>query len=65
MRNTATLPGRKMLRDLNGVVTRARMFQHKPDGDVNIFMMKVRAGTPPSPLVCLLVKGLVEFFKLE
>ncbi len=28
------------------MVTRARMFEHKPDGDVNIFMLQARGATP-------------------
>ena len=35
------LPRRKILRTMNSVVTRARMFTAKPDGDVNIFMLQV------------------------
>ena len=33
---------RKTLRTVTSVVTHARMFTAKPDGDVNIFMLQVR-----------------------
>ena len=33
---------RKTLRVVTSVVTRARMFTAKPDGDVNIFMLQAR-----------------------
>ena len=37
---------RMMLSDVDSVVTRARMFQHKPDGQVTIMMMQDAAGVP-------------------
>ena len=41
---------RKVLRTVNSVVTRARMFTAKPDGDVNIFMLQV--GPAPRSTLC-------------
>jgi hypothetical protein len=38
----ARRPRRRMLREADSMVTRARMFEHKPDGDVNIFMLQAR-----------------------
>ncbi len=42
----ARRPRRRMLREADSMVTRARMFEHKPDGDVNIFMLQARGATP-------------------
>jgi len=39
-------PRRRMLREADSMVTRARMFEHKPDGDVNIFMLQARSAAP-------------------
>ncbi|KAK9834016.1 hypothetical protein WJX81_002998 [Elliptochloris bilobata] len=40
---------KRMLKQVNTVVTRARMFAHKPDGDVNIFMLQDALGVPVTP----------------
>lgn len=37
---------RLMMRELDSVVTRARMFQHKPDGQVTIMMLQDTHGIP-------------------
>ena len=42
-------PRRRMLREADSMVTRARMFEHKPDGDVNIFMLQVRPNPYSKP----------------
>ena len=42
---------RKILRTVTSVVTRARMFTAKPDGDVNIFMLQ--AGLRPCSMAML------------
>ena len=38
------------MQELDSVVTRARMFQHKPDGQVTIMMLQDSHGVPASTM---------------
>lgn len=42
----AVLAGRGLLQEMESVVTRARMFRHKPDGDVTFMKLKDKNGVP-------------------